>query len=54
MRTYTKEERQNAIDRFISGESAADILADTGIPKALSIIGCIYIRKKRKHLTREL
>lgn len=34
MRIYTKEERQETIDRFISGESAADILADTGIPKS--------------------
>ena len=34
MKTYTEEERQNTIDRFISGESAADILADTGIPKS--------------------
>lgn len=34
MRTYTKGERQEAIDRFISGESAADIHADTGIPKS--------------------
>ena len=37
MRTYTKEERQNAIDRFISGESAADILADTGIKQQRAI-----------------
>lgn len=34
MRIYTKEERQETIDRFISGESAVDILADTGIPKS--------------------
>lgn len=34
MRTYTKEVRQEAIDCFISGESAADMLVDIGIPKS--------------------
>lgn len=34
MKTYTPEEKQEAIDRFISGESAVDILADIGIPKS--------------------
>lgn len=33
MKTYTPEKKQEAIDRFISGESAA-ILADIGIPKS--------------------
>lgn len=32
-RTYTQEEKQAIIDRFISGEPSANILADTGIPK---------------------
>lgn len=47
MRTYTKEERQNAIDRFISGESAADILADTGIPKS-TFYNWVYIYQEEK------
>ena len=34
MRTYTKEEKQAVIDRVISGEPSAHILADTGIPKS--------------------
>ena len=34
MKTYTPEEKQEAIDRFISGESAVAILADIGIPKS--------------------
>ena len=33
MRTYTQEEKQAVIDRVISGEPSAHILADTGIPK---------------------
>jgi putative transposase len=33
-RTYTQEEKQAIIDRFISGEPSANILADTGIPKS--------------------
>ncbi len=34
MRTYTQEEKQTIIDRFMSGEPSANILADTGIPKS--------------------
>lgn len=34
MRTYTQEEKQTVIDRVISGEPSAHILADTGIPKS--------------------
>jgi putative transposase len=34
MRTYTQEEKQEVIDRVISGEPSARILADTGIPKS--------------------
>lgn len=34
MRTYTQEEKQAVIDRVISGEPSARILADTGIPKS--------------------
>lgn len=34
MRTYTQEEKQAVIDRVISGEPSASILADTGIPKS--------------------
>ena len=34
MRTYTQEEKQAVIDRVISGEPSAHILADTGIPKS--------------------
>ena len=34
MKTYTPEKKQEAIDRFISGESAAAILTDIGIPKS--------------------
>ena len=34
MRKYTKEEKQAVIDRVISGEPSAHILADTGIPKS--------------------
>ena len=30
MRTYTQEEKQAVIDRVISGEPFAHILADTG------------------------
>ena len=51
MKTYTPEKKQEAIDRFISGESAAAILADIGIPKAHFIIGCAFIRKNRQSLT---
>lgn len=47
MRTYTKEARQNAIDRFISGESAADILADTGIPKS-TFYNWVHIYQEEK------
>ena len=32
MRTYMQEEKQAVIDRVISGELSAHILADTGIP----------------------
>lgn len=31
---YTQEEKQEVIDRVISGEPSARILADTGIPKS--------------------
>ena len=34
MRTYTQEEKQPVIERVISGEPSAHILADTGIPKS--------------------
>ena len=34
MRTYTQEEKQSIIDRFMSGESSANIFAETGIPKS--------------------
>ena len=34
MRTYTQEEKQEVIDRVISGEPFSRILADTGIPKS--------------------
>jgi transposase-like protein len=34
MRTYTQEEKQAIIERFMSGEPSANILADTGIPKS--------------------
>lgn len=34
MRTYTKEEKQAVIERVISGEPSARILADAGIPKS--------------------
>lgn len=34
MRTYTQEEKQAVIERVISGEPSARILADTGIPKS--------------------
>ena len=34
MRTYTQEEKQAVIDRVISGEPSARILADTGMPKS--------------------
>lgn len=34
MRTYTQEEKQSVIERVISGETSASILADTGIPKS--------------------
>ena len=34
MRTYTQEEKQAVIDRVISGEPSAHILADTDIPKS--------------------
>ena len=34
MRTYTQEEKQAVIDRVISGEPSASILADTGMPKS--------------------
>ena len=34
MRTYTQEEKQAVIDRVISSEPSAHILADTGIPKS--------------------
>jgi putative transposase len=34
MRTYTQEEKQAVIERAISGEPTAHILADTGIPKS--------------------
>lgn len=47
MRTYTKGERQEAIDRFISGKSAADILADTGIPK-ITFYNWVHIYQEEK------
>lgn len=47
MRAYTKEEQQGAIDRFISGESAADILADTGIPKS-TFYNWVHIYQEEK------
>lgn len=34
MRTYTQEGKQAVIERAISGEPTAHILADTGIPKS--------------------
>ncbi len=33
-KTYTKEQKQSIINRFISGEPAARILSDAGIPKS--------------------
>ena len=33
-KTYTQEQKQSIIDRFISGESSARILSDTRIPKS--------------------
>lgn len=53
MKSYTPEEKQEAIDRFISGESAVAILADIGIPKSTFIIGCAFIRKNRQSLIRK-
>ena len=47
MKTYTKGERQETIDRFISGESAADILADTGIPKS-TFYNWVHIYQEEK------
>lgn len=47
MRAYTKEEQQGAIDRFISGESAADILTDTGIPKS-TFYNWVHIYQEEK------
>lgn len=47
MRIYTKEERQETIDRFISGESAVDILADTGIPKS-TFYNLLHIYQEEK------
>ena len=41
MRTYTQEEKQAVIDRVISGEPSASILADTGIPKVHFMAGCV-------------
>ena len=51
MKTYTPEEKQEAIDRFISGESAAAILADIGIPKSTFYNWCAFIGKNRQSLT---
>ena len=34
MKTYTQEEKQAFIDRFMSGEPSANILSDTGMPKS--------------------
>lgn len=45
MKTYTPEEKQEAIDRFISGESA--------YRKAPFIIGCAFIRKNGQSLIRK-
>lgn len=43
MRTYSQEEKQAVVDRFISDEQATNILADTGIPKSTFYSWlCIY------------
>ena len=34
MRTYTQEEKQAIIDRYMSGKSSANILSETDIPKS--------------------
>ena len=34
MRTYTQEEKQAIIGRYMSGEPSGNILAETGIPKS--------------------
>lgn len=35
MKSYSEELKQQVIERFLSGELAANILADTGIPKSI-------------------
>ena len=51
MKTYTPEKKQEATDRFISGESAAAILADIGIPKSTFYNWVRIYQKNRQNLT---
>ena len=48
MRTYTQEEKQAVIDRFMSGEPSANILAETGIPRVPFTVGCVRTVRNRK------
>ena len=34
MKSYSKELKQQVIERYFSGEASASILTDTGIPKS--------------------
>ncbi len=52
MRTYTQEEKQAVIDRIISGEPSARILADTGIPKSTFYIWLRIYREEQNAANR--
>ncbi len=52
-RTYTSEQKQAVIDRYISGESAASILADTEIPKSTFYNWLRAYREKQNAIKRK-
>ena len=53
MRTYTKEEKQAVIDRVISGEPSAHILADTGMPKSTPLQLVTHLSRGAKRCQQE-
>ena len=53
MRTYTQKEKQAVIDRVISGEPSAHILADTDIPKSTFTVGYAFIERNKTLPIRE-
>lgn len=54
MKSYSEKVKQQVIERYLSGESSASILADIGIPKRHSSVGYAIIKKSKRTLIKRL